>query len=125
PETATRKLIEEIQSGTIAPAAPLVEAVAVDEAPAQALPPPSPQRGEGGEQSEPGAGRSESQSIILEPLTAARLRPADYAGQALSPASTEALAKADAGRGGRRASLLRRHRIAASLAALLVLAGGA
>jgi DNA-binding SARP family transcriptional activator/TolB-like protein/tetratricopeptide (TPR) repeat protein len=75
PEAATRALIEEIKNGVIAPVMP-VEVVA-DEA----LPLPSPQRGEGGEPSglafgkpkgelsEPGEGISESQSKLIEPLT--------------------------------------------------------
>jgi DNA-binding SARP family transcriptional activator/TolB-like protein len=104
PEAATRTLIEEIKSGAIAPAAPLVEAAAADEPKSETPLQPSPQRGEGDARSASGEETSESQLKLIEPLT-----------PALSPP----------GRGGRRASLLRRHRIAASLAALLVLAGGA
>jgi DNA-binding SARP family transcriptional activator/TolB-like protein/Tfp pilus assembly protein PilF len=84
PDAATRALVEEIRKGEIAPALGLL---------------PAPRRGEGGERSEPGEGISESRPKLIEPLTPTRLRPGATAGQALSPSSAEALAKADAGRG--------------------------
>jgi adenylate cyclase len=85
PEAATRALIEEIREAEIEPAPALL---------------PSPRRGEGGERSEPGEGRSEPEPRVMYPLTPTRLRPAGYGGQALSPSSAEALAEAEqAGRG--------------------------
>jgi DNA-binding SARP family transcriptional activator/TolB-like protein len=127
PEPATRALIEEIKSGAIAPVAP-IEVVAADGVLDEAPLKPSPRPGEGDAPSAPSEGTSEAQAKLMDPLTPARLRPADYGGQAHSPLSAEASVKADPGRGSSRAarlSFLRRHRIAASLAATLVLAAGA
>src|SRR5262249_7547331 len=89
PDAATRALIEEIRKGEIE---------VVTSPGSDAL--PSPRRGEGGERSEPGQGISESQPKLTAPLTPTRLRPSGYGGQALSPSSAEASAKAEqAGRG--------------------------
>jgi len=127
PEAATRALVEEIRNGAIEPVQAL-QAVAAEEAPIEVLALPSPQRGEGDARSASGEGRSEVQLEHREPLTPARLRPSDYGGQALSPSSAEALAKADPGRGGARAenaSRWRRYSIAAVIAAACVLVVGA
>jgi DNA-binding SARP family transcriptional activator/TolB-like protein/Tfp pilus assembly protein PilF len=81
PDAATRALIDVIRRGEI-------EVVT------------SPRRGEVDARSASGEGRSESQLKRIDPLTPIRLRPGATAGQALSPSSAEALAKADqAGRG--------------------------
>jgi DNA-binding SARP family transcriptional activator/TolB-like protein len=97
PDAATRALIEEIRKGDVLP---------------------SPQRGEGGERSEPGEGISESQPKLIEPLTPA-LSPAGRgsAGTALVAAKPPAPPALPA-----KLPIWRRRPIATALASLSVLA---